>query len=64
MSEVDGEPDELEVAEAIKSVVLREYDLHIHDVLLVPPYSVPKTSSGKKQRSATKKLWLAARGHL
>ena len=60
--EVDGEPDEPEVAAAIKSVVLREYDLHVHDVLLVPPYSVPKTSSGKKQRSSTKRLWLAARG--
>jgi acyl-CoA synthetase (AMP-forming)/AMP-acid ligase II len=62
VSEVDGEPDEHAVAAAIKTVILREYDLHIHDVLLVPPYSVPKTSSGKKQRSATRRLWHAARG--
>jgi acyl-CoA synthetase (AMP-forming)/AMP-acid ligase II len=62
VSEVDGEPDEHAVASAIKSVILREYDLHIHDVLLVPPYSVPKTSSGKKQRSATRSLWHTARG--
>ena len=62
VSEVDGEPDEHAVAAAIKSVILREYDLHLHDVLLVPPYSVPKTSSGKKQRSATRRLWHAARG--
>lgn len=60
--EVDGEPDEAEVAAAVKNVVLREYDVNVHDVLLVPPYSVPKTSSGKKQRSATKRLWLKARG--
>jgi acyl-CoA synthetase (AMP-forming)/AMP-acid ligase II len=63
VSEVDGEPDEHAVATAIKTVILREYDLHIHDVLLVPPYSVPKTSSGKKQRSATRRLWHTARGH-
>jgi hypothetical protein len=35
----------------------------VSDVLLVPPYSVPKTSSGKKQRSASKRMWQAARGH-
>jgi acyl-CoA synthetase (AMP-forming)/AMP-acid ligase II len=63
VSEVDGEPDEHEVATAIRAVILRDYDLHIHDVLLVPPYSVPKTSSGKKQRGATRRLWLTARGH-
>ncbi|GAA3836312.1 fatty acyl-AMP ligase [Nocardioides panacisoli] len=63
VSEVDGEPDEREVAAAIRSVVLREYDLHVSDVLLVPPYSVPKTSSGKKQRSASKRLWQSARAH-
>jgi acyl-CoA synthetase (AMP-forming)/AMP-acid ligase II len=63
VSEVDGEPDELEVIKAIKSTVLREYELHVSDVLLVPPYSVPKTSSGKKQRAATKRLWATARSN-
>jgi acyl-CoA synthetase (AMP-forming)/AMP-acid ligase II len=63
VSEVDGEPDEQEVVAAIKSVVLREFELHVGDVLLVPPYTVPKTSSGKKQRAASRRLWHAARGH-
>jgi acyl-CoA synthetase (AMP-forming)/AMP-acid ligase II len=63
VSEVDGEPDEQEVVAAIRSVVLREFELHVGDVLLVPPYTVPKTSSGKKQRAASRRLWHAARGH-
>ena len=62
VAEVDGEPDEAEVGDAIRSAVLREYELHVSDVLLVPPYSVPKTSSGKKQRTASRRLWHAARG--
>ena len=62
VSEVDGEPDEQEVVAAIRSVVLREFELHVGDVLLVPPYTVPKTSSGKKQRAASRRLWHAARG--
>jgi hypothetical protein len=43
--------------------VLKEYELHVSDVLLVPPYTVPKTSSGKKQRTASRRLWHKARGH-
>jgi acyl-CoA synthetase (AMP-forming)/AMP-acid ligase II len=62
VAEVNGEPDEAEVVQAIGSAVLREYELHVSDVLLVPPYTVPKTSSGKKQRSATRRLWQRARG--
>lgn len=58
--EVDGEPDEAAVVAAIKAAVQREYEVHVSSVLLVPPYAVPKTSSGKKQRSATRQLWLAA----
>ena len=63
VAEVNGEPDEAEVAEAIRSAVVREYELHVSDVLLVAPYTVPKTSSGKKQRTASRRLWHAARGH-
>jgi acyl-CoA synthetase (AMP-forming)/AMP-acid ligase II len=58
--EVDGEPDEAAVVAAIKAAVQREYEVHVSSVLLVPPYAVPKTSSGKKQRSATRQLWLVA----
>lgn len=61
--EVDGEPDEQVVLAAIKAAVQREFEVHVRDVLLVAPYTVPKTSSGKKQRTATRQLWLTARGH-
>jgi acyl-CoA synthetase (AMP-forming)/AMP-acid ligase II len=63
VAEVDGEPDVAAVTSAIKEAVLREFEVHVEDVLLVAPYKVPKTSSGKKQRSATRRLWAEARGH-
>jgi acyl-CoA synthetase (AMP-forming)/AMP-acid ligase II len=62
VAEVVGESDEAEVVAAIRGAVVKEYELHVHDVLLVDPYTIPKTSSGKKQRSATRTLWRAARG--
>ena len=61
VAEVDGEPDAAEVSSAIKEAVLREFEVHVSDVMLVAPYKVPKTSSGKKQRSATRRLWAEAR---
>ena len=61
VAEIDGEPEEARVAAAVASIVLREFDLRVEDVLLVPPFTVPKTSSGKKQRSATRRLWSEAR---
>jgi acyl-CoA synthetase (AMP-forming)/AMP-acid ligase II len=62
VAEVIGEPDEQAVCAAIRSRVLEEFELRVHDVLLVAPYTIPKTSSGKKQRIATRTLWRAARG--
>jgi acyl-CoA synthetase (AMP-forming)/AMP-acid ligase II len=61
VAEVDGEPDAAEVSSAIKEAVLREFEVNVSDVMLVAPYRVPKTSSGKKQRSATRRLWAEAR---
>jgi acyl-CoA synthetase (AMP-forming)/AMP-acid ligase II len=61
VAEVDGEPDPGEVAKAVSAAVLREFELQVMDVLLVPPQGIPKTSSGKKQRSATRRIWTAAR---
>ncbi|HEV3266296.1 MAG TPA: fatty acyl-AMP ligase [Acidimicrobiales bacterium] len=59
--EVDGQPEEAPIVEAIRSAVLREFELHVADVLLVKPREIPKTSSGKKQRSMTRRLWQEAR---
>ncbi len=61
VAEVDGEPDAAEVSTAIKSAVWRDYEVELVDVLLVGPQQVPKTSSGKKQRSASRELWREAR---
>lgn len=54
--EVDGEPDEAQIAAAIRTAVLREFEVHVADVLLVGPQGIPKTSSGKKQRAMTRRL--------
>jgi acyl-CoA synthetase (AMP-forming)/AMP-acid ligase II len=64
VAEVDGEPDPAEVHKAISAAVLREFELGVMDVLLVPPQGIPKTSSGKKQRSATRRIWRSARERL
>ena len=60
VAEVDGEPDVAEVTSSIKEAVLREFEVHVADVMLVAPYKVPKTSSGKKQRSAARRMWADA----
>jgi acyl-CoA synthetase (AMP-forming)/AMP-acid ligase II len=62
VAEVDGEPDVGEVTKAVGSAVLREFELQVMDVLLVPPQGIPKTSSGKKQRAATRRIWRDIRG--
>jgi acyl-CoA synthetase (AMP-forming)/AMP-acid ligase II len=61
VAEVDGEPEAAEVASAIKSAVWRDFEVDLGDVLLVAPQHVPKTSSGKKQRSASRELWREVR---
>ncbi len=61
--EVDGQPDEAPIVGAIRSAVLREFEVHVADVLLVKPREIPKTSSGKKQRSMTRRLWQQARSN-
>jgi acyl-CoA synthetase (AMP-forming)/AMP-acid ligase II len=61
VAEVDGEPDVDEVSRAIKSAVWRDFEVEVSDVLLVGPQQVPKTSSGKKQRGASRAIWREAR---
>ncbi|MDT4912859.1 MAG: hypothetical protein QOC66_1987, partial [Pseudonocardiales bacterium] len=62
VAEVDGELEQPDVVAAISGAVLQEFELHVMDVLLVAPRGIPKTSSGKKQRRATRALWRQARG--
>ena len=46
------------VAEAIAGRVQEECGLRVDEVVLVPPGTVPKTSSGKRQRTLTRDLFL------
>jgi amino acid adenylation domain-containing protein/thioester reductase-like protein len=47
-----------EVASAIRQAVAEKHDLQVHAIVLVKPMSIPKTSSGKIQRRATKSAFL------
>jgi hypothetical protein len=60
VAEVDGEPNPAEVSAAISSAVRREFELHVADVLLLGPQQTPKTASGRKQRTASRALWIKA----
>ncbi len=46
---------------AVRAAIVQEFEIQPHDVLLVAPGVVPKTSSGKVQRRATRDLYLANR---
>jgi acyl-CoA synthetase (AMP-forming)/AMP-acid ligase II len=53
-------PGELaEAAAAMRRAVLEEQQIRLAEVILVPPREVPKTSSGKVQRSACRRMALA-----
>jgi len=46
-----------EIAGCIREAVFNEHEIAIHKVVLIPPGAIPKTTSGKIQRSLTRKLW-------
>ncbi|HEV2960558.1 MAG TPA: fatty acyl-AMP ligase [Candidatus Angelobacter sp.] len=46
------------IAKAIHRAILRKFDLHIGEVVLVPEDSIPRTSSGNFQRHECRKLFL------
>jgi amino acid adenylation domain-containing protein len=48
-----------EVVRAIREAVAREHELEVWAVVLLPPRSVPKTTSGKVQRQACRAAWQA-----
>jgi fatty acid CoA ligase FadD32 len=61
-----GHVDPAEVARAVRGAVSAHHDLRLHDFLLVEPGMVPRTSSGKIARSASRERYLAgtfAPGH-
>ncbi len=47
-----------EVSRCIREAVTRQHEIAIQTIVLIPPATLPKTTSGKIQRSLARKLWL------
>jgi acyl-CoA synthetase (AMP-forming)/AMP-acid ligase II len=45
------------VTSAIRAAIVEQHQLTVHQVVLVTPGSIPKTTSGKIRRRATRDLW-------
>ncbi|WDD36942.1 amino acid adenylation domain-containing protein (plasmid) [Nostoc sp. UHCC 0926] len=52
--EFRAKPNLVEVASAIRQAITEEYEVQVYGVVLIKPGSIPKTSSGKIQRHATR----------
>ena len=50
------DPDE--IAGIIREAVTEQHEVFARHIVLIRPQSLPKTTSGKIQRSLTRKLWL------
>jgi acyl-CoA synthetase (AMP-forming)/AMP-acid ligase II len=46
-----------EIEKRIREAISNEHDIAAHEIMLVRPGSIPKTTSGKIQRSLTRQLW-------
>jgi acyl-CoA synthetase (AMP-forming)/AMP-acid ligase II len=46
-----------EISGCIREAVFNDHEVAVHAVALIRPGSIPKTTSGKIQRSLTRKLW-------
>jgi acyl-CoA synthetase (AMP-forming)/AMP-acid ligase II len=51
--------DVADIKAAIRRSVVREHELHVHDVVLIRHGTIPKTTSGKIRRSLARQLYLA-----
>ena len=52
-------PDPAEVVAAIREAVAQEHEVSVYAVVIIKPGRIPKTSSGKIQRRATRAAFLA-----
>jgi amino acid adenylation domain-containing protein len=57
--EFRAKPNLEEVIQAIRQAVTEEHEVQVYAVVLIKPGSIPKTSSGKIQRRATRAQFLA-----
>ena len=55
------ETDLSQLAKALRETVTREHDLHLCQVLLVAPNTIPRTTSGKIKRQLAEQLFLRAK---
>lgn len=46
-----------QIAESVRARLAREFDLNVSGILLIKPYGIPKTTSGKLQRFKCKALF-------
>jgi acyl-CoA synthetase (AMP-forming)/AMP-acid ligase II len=51
-------PDATAVIEAVAAALAQGFDASVHEVVLLPAGALPRTSSGKVRRAATKAAWL------
>jgi acyl-CoA synthetase (AMP-forming)/AMP-acid ligase II len=42
----------------VRAAVVNNHDIALHKIVLIRPGTLPKTTSGKIQRSLTKRRWL------
>ncbi len=57
-SRIAEEPRQQELVKLVADTVLEMCEVRIDEVVIVPPRTIPKTSSGKKQRSLCRELYL------
>ena len=46
-----------EITDTIREAVVNEHDVFVHEVVLIRTGTLPKTTSGKVQRTLTRELW-------
>jgi fatty-acyl-CoA synthase len=58
-TKLTGEAERKAVAEHVSEMVATHCGLTLDEVVLVPPGTIPKTSSGKRQRALCRELYLS-----